>query len=209
MTSQVRVLIAEDNFLVSQMTRETLKRLSYRVIGEAVNGTEAVEMTQRLRPDVVVMDIKMPEMNGIEATRAIQARNPTPVVILTAYETAELVTQASDAGVGAYLIKPPNAREMERAIVIAMARFDDMTELRRLNAELQTALDNINTLQGLIPICAACKKVRDDEGFWQEVEVYVRDHTEAQFSHGLCPDCARRLYPDYFKPSKDEPLSDD
>ncbi len=191
-----RVLVAEDSFLVSQMTHETLVKLGYEVVGEAVNGSQAVELTLSLHPDVILMDIKMPDMDGIEATRLIQMTQPTPVVVLTAYETVELVQQASDAGVGAYLIKPPNARDMERAIIIAAARFGDMMELRRLNAELHAALDSVETLRGLIPICAACKKVRDDEGYWQEVEVYVHDHTQAQFSHGLCPSCAHKLYPD-------------
>jgi PAS domain S-box-containing protein len=72
-------------------------------------------------------------------------------------------------------------------------------ERERLIAELQEALAKIKTLRGLIPICAACKKIRDDQGYWQQVEVYVRDHSEAEFSHGLCPDCARRLYPDVFQ----------
>ena len=199
MSDEIRVIIAEDNFLVSEMTKETLKKSGYAVVGEATNGRQAVEMTKSLRPDVVLMDIKMPEMDGVEASRQIQDECPTPVVILTAYETADLVREASTAGVGAYLVKPPDAHEMERAIIIAMARFGDMMELRRLNAELKEALDNVKTLSGLIPICASCKKIRDDAGYWHEVEVYVRDHTDAQFSHGVCPDCARRLYPAYFK----------
>jgi PAS domain S-box-containing protein len=72
-------------------------------------------------------------------------------------------------------------------------------ERERLIGELQEALAKIKTLRGLIPICSACKKIRDDQGYWQQVEVYVRDHSEAEFSHGLCPDCARRLYPDIFQ----------
>jgi PAS domain S-box-containing protein len=77
-------------------------------------------------------------------------------------------------------------------------------ERERLIAELQEALAKIKTLRGLIPICAACKKIRDDQGYWQQVEVYVRDHSEAEFSHGLCPDCAQRLYPDLFKEEANE-----
>jgi hypothetical protein len=126
--------------------------------------------------------------------------------MLTAYETPELVDLASQAGAGAYLIKPPRQTDVERAIVITMARFDDMVELRRLNAELilrneelQTAMDQIKTLSGLLPICAGCKKIRDDGGYWQDVAVYIRDHSEAEFSHGLCPDCAKELFPDYFE----------
>ena len=108
---------------------------------------------------------------------------------------------------GAYLLKPPKAREVERAITIAIARFGDLmslrylnTELEARNSELQEALDKVNLLSGLLPICSHCKKIRDDEGYWQQVEVYIRDHSEAEFSHGICPDCMRNYYPDFYKP---------
>jgi len=87
-------------------------------------------------------------------------------------------------------------RELERAIIIAIARFEDMMKLRRLNAELQDALKKVQTLSGLLPICASCKKIRDDQGYWQQVEVYIRDHSDVEFSHGLCPDCVKSLYAD-------------
>ena len=103
-------------------------------------------------------------------------------------------------------MKPPTTPEIERAIIIAMARFADLVELRRLNAELairnqelQEALAKVRTLRGLLPICASCKKIRNDQGYWQQVEVYVRDHSEAEFSHCLCPDCARKLYPELYE----------
>ena len=194
----IHVLIAEDNYLVSAMIQGLLAELGYIVDGEATDGIEAVAMAQSLQPDVILMDIQMPDMDGIQATRLILEHSPTPVVMLTAHETTELITEASAAGVSAYLLKPPNAREMERAITIAIERFRDMMELRRLNAELQQALDTIKTLSGLLPICASCKKIRDDHGYWHQVERYVEAHSDAQFSHGLCPDCAKKLYPDFF-----------
>jgi DNA repair exonuclease SbcCD ATPase subunit len=101
--------------------------------------------------------------------------------------------------VGAYLVKPPSEKELERAITIAIARHRDLLELRRLNAALTKALDNIKTLRGLLPICAACKRIRNDEGYWQQVEDYVREHSEANFTHGICPECAQKLYPEYYQ----------
>ncbi len=209
----VRVLIAENDYLVSKMIEGLLEKVGYTTVGVAADGLETVEMTRSLRPDIVLMDIKMPVMDGIEATRHIYESCPTPVVILSAYDMPELLERASMAGVGAYLVKPPNRREIERAIAIAMARFDDVMELRRLNAELQTinqereklilelkdTLGKIKTLSGLLPICASCKKIRDDQGYWHQVEVYMRDHSEAKFTHGLCPDCKKKLYPEVFK----------
>lgn len=193
------VLIVDDDPLVSEMIRGTLEDLGYGITGEATNGGEAVELTRLLRPDIVLMDIEMPVVNGIEAAQQIYLTCPTPIVMLTAYETPALVEQATLAGVGAYLIKPPRARELERAITVTMARFNDMMTLRRLNEELQAALDNVKTLRGLLPICASCKKIRDDEGYWQQVEVYIRDHSEADFTHGLCPDCLLKIYPDFYE----------
>lgn len=197
-----RVLIVEDNYLVSEVIKQLLHEAKYTVAGEAVDGLQAVGMVVELQPDVILMDIQMPDMNGIEATRLIYEKHPTPVVVLTAYETEELVEAASRVGVGAYLVKPATVREIERAITIAMARFEDMMELRRLNTELQTlnaelkeAIAKIKTLRGLIPICASCKKIRDDQGYWKQLEVYIRDHSEAEFSHGLCPECVNKLYP--------------
>jgi AmiR/NasT family two-component response regulator len=205
---EVRVLIVEDNRMISEIVKTLLKQAGYAVVGVATNGLEAVEMTKTSRPDVILMDIEMPDMDGIEATQLIYERYPTPVVILTAYETPDLVEKASEAGVGAYLTKPTTTQQLERAITVAMARFDDIMELRRLNAdlqarneerekliaELQMALAKVKTLSGLLPICASCKKIRDDGGYWHQVEVYIRDHSEAEFSHSLCPDCAKKFY---------------
>jgi AmiR/NasT family two-component response regulator len=197
--SGTRVLIAEDNYMVGEMVKALLEEIGYTVAGEASDGLEAVELTQLLSPDVVLMDIQMPDMDGIEAVRLIQACCPTPVVMLTAYETPELVKEASTAGVSAYLVKPPSAREIERTITIAVDRFQDMLELRRLNRELQAALEEVKVLSGLLPICMTCKKIRDDEGYWHQVEEYIEARSKAEFSHGLCPSCARDMYPEFFR----------
>jgi signal transduction histidine kinase len=140
----IRALIVEDDYLVSEMIKGLLQDVGYVVVGEAINGLQAVEMTQSLSPDVVLMDIKMPDMDGVEATRRIYRCRPTPVVVLTAYETPELIERATAAGVGAYLVKPPDANEIERAVTVALARFEDMMELRRLNAELQERNDELD-----------------------------------------------------------------
>lgn len=133
----VRVLIAEDEALVAEMIHGVLDDLGYVVVGKAIDGRQAVEMTQVLKPDVVLMDIEMPNMNGIEAARNIYEKCPTPVVILTAYETPELLDEASAAGVGAYLVKPLDVGSMERAITIALARFDDLIKLRDYAIQLE------------------------------------------------------------------------
>ena len=121
-----RVLIVEDDYLVGEMIKGLLEEAGYTVVGEAADGLEAIEMIQSLRPDVVLMDIMMPVMDGIEATRLIYERCPTPVVVLTAYHTPEMVERANAAGAGAFLVKPANVCEMERAITVAIAHFGDI-----------------------------------------------------------------------------------
>ncbi len=135
---EIRVLVVEDDPMVSQMIRMMLEKMGYTVAGRAADGLTAIEMVQSLKPDIIFMDIEMPGISGIDTTRRIYETYPTPVIMLTAYETHELVEWASGVGAGAYLVKPPQAQEMERAITIALARFDDMMELRRLNTRLKT-----------------------------------------------------------------------
>jgi AmiR/NasT family two-component response regulator len=195
----LKVLIAEDQESINKLIQHQLEKIGHEVIGIAMNGSQAVELAGVLRPDAVVMDIEMPEMDGLEAARQIQEKYPCPVVLLTSHDEPEMVRLASQAGVGAYLLKPPRIEEIERALIIAAARFADLTELRRLNSELKIALDNVKVLRGLLPICACCKKVRGDKGYWEAVEGYFSKHSEIQFSHGICPDCIDKFYPE-FKP---------
>lgn len=200
----IRVLIAEDDFLVKAEVVRILKNKSYDIVGQASSGREALELTLAQHPDVILMDIKMPELNGLEATRLIQEQWPTPVVILTAHESRDLVDEAGKAGAGAYLTKPVRAEELERALTIAMARHDDLMALKKLNnelaiknQELEIALSEIKTLRDILPICSFCKKIRDDEGYWQQVDQYISQNTYTKFSHGICEDCLEKHYPEF------------
>jgi AmiR/NasT family two-component response regulator len=199
----INVLIVDDDPMVIEMMVGRLDGTQYEVIGRAANGRQAVALVKELKPDVVLMDIEMPEMNGIEASRLITETCPTPIVILTAYQHQKIVEEAGEAGAGAYLTKPPLLIEIERAITIAIARFKDMQQLRSLNlaleesnSKLQTALDDVETLSGMLPICSSCKKIRDDKGYWNQLEIYIEKHSDVLFSHGICPDCADNIYGD-------------
>lgn len=195
----IKILVAEDDYLVSEEIIRSLRVKGYINIIEAADGEEAFEKTCSLRPDIVLMDIMMPKLDGLEATRKILECCPTPVVILSAFESQDSVKSAAVAGVGAYLTKPPRPGELERAIAIALARHADMLELRRLNKELEQALNKVKTLSGMLSICASCKKIRDDKGYWKQMETYVSEHSEALFSHGYCPECAEKAMEDIEK----------
>lgn len=140
-SKKIKVLIAEDDFLVAQEISNALKKIGYENIGTATNGEKSVEMAISLKPDVVLMDIKMPELDGFEATRQIQERCKIPVVVLTAYESEEFLEKASNLGIYAYIIKPPVANEIERNISIALARYNDLMKLDRLNKDLKTEIE--------------------------------------------------------------------
>lgn len=185
----LRVLIAEDEPLVSQVIVAVIKHLGHQVVGTVTDGEKAVELAESLRPDVVLMDILMPVLDGIEACRLIQESFPLPVVILTAHDSRKWVQRASAAGAGAYLIKPPDAQATDRAITVSRARFEDLMHLRKLNVELEHALAQVDVLRGIIPICMYCKDIRDDKGYWEDVAAYVTRHSAARFSHGICPIC--------------------
>lgn len=195
--SKLRILVAEDDFLVAEMVKGQLQQLGHEVVAVAENGHVAAEKTRDLRPEVVIMDINMPDMDGIDGMRLIQKHFPTPVVIMTAYESEDLIAKAAAAGAGAYLLKPSSVAEIDRAITIAVARFSDIMELRKVNDELRGALAKVKTLSGLLPVCVHCRKIRDDKGYWSDVETYLAANSGADVSRCLCPDCMKKIYPEF------------
>jgi response regulator NasT len=137
----IRILIAEDNDLVSLTLEEQLKGLGYDVIGIARNGAEAITLANRLKPDLIMMDIRMPEMEGTEAASRIRDQMPVPIIMLTAYADKETVRKAEAAGALAYLVKPVNENELPPAINIALARFKEIQGLRSQVNELEDSLE--------------------------------------------------------------------
>jgi response regulator NasT len=121
--------------------REMLTNLGYLVVGEVADGRSAVNQARELRPDVVIMDIKMPDMDGIEAARVLTEERIAPVVLLSAYSQRELVQRAREAGVVAYLVKPYREEELSPAIEVALARFAEFKDLQKQVSDLQEALE--------------------------------------------------------------------
>jgi len=136
-----RILVAEDNDLVALTLEEQLKGLGYDVIGIARTGVEATELASRLSPDLIIMDILMPEMEGTEAASRINNQRPTPILMLTAYTDRETIKKAELAGALGYLVKPVNEAELSPAINIALARFRELQALRNQVVELEDSLE--------------------------------------------------------------------
>ena len=137
----VRILIAEDNELVAQGLEEQLKALSYEVVGIARNGAEVLRLCQQSSPDLVIVDMQIPEHGGAAVTKQIGEHAPTAVVVMTAFADPENVRRAEDAGAQAYLVKPVNPEELPPAIDIALARFRDLQSLRQRVGDLQETID--------------------------------------------------------------------
>jgi PAS domain S-box-containing protein len=148
---KIRVLVAEDEFLIQEFLREIFTELGFELLAIASDGKQAFEKTLSLRPDVIVMDISMPEMDGFEASRLIQQHCPTPIVILSAYESKKILNQAIEAGAAAYLSKPPEAKDIERAIHIAIARHQDLQDLKNARDELEKSKNSYHSLTDALP----------------------------------------------------------
>ena len=136
-----RILIADDESIILMDLREMLANLGYLVVGEANDGQSAVNMARELRPDLVVMDIKMPDMDGIEAARVLTAEKIAPVLLLTAYSQQDLIEQAREAGVVGYLVKPFRESNLAPAIEITLARFDEFQVVQKEVDDLKEALE--------------------------------------------------------------------
>ena len=138
---RTRVIVADDESLIRMDLREMLTNLGYLVVGEVGDGRSAVNQARELRPDVVIMDIKMPDMDGIEAARVLTEERIAPVVLLSAYSQRELVQRAREAGVVAYLVKPYREEELTPAIEVALARFAEFKDLQKQVSDLTEALE--------------------------------------------------------------------
>ena len=138
---RTRIIIADDESLIRMDLREMLTNLGYLVVGEVADGRSAVNQARELRPDIIIMDIKMPDMDGIEAAKILTEERVAPVVLLSAYSQRELVERAREAGVVAYLVKPYREEELAPAIEVALARFAEFKDLEKQLADLQQALE--------------------------------------------------------------------
>ncbi len=150
---RVRIIIAEDESIVRMDLREMLTNLGYLVIGEAADGRSAVNLTRELKPDLVIMDIKMPDMNGIEAAKVLTEERLAPVVLLTAFSQRDLVEQAREAGVVAYIVKPFREADLGPATEIALARFEELRALEKEVVDLKEALETrklVDRAKGLL-----------------------------------------------------------
>jgi response regulator NasT len=164
-----RVLIAEDEALIRLDLTERLREEGYQVVGEAGDGQEAVDLAESLRPDLVIMDVKMPRRDGIDAAAEIAAKRIAPVVLLTAFSQRDLVEKARDAGAMAYLVKPFSISDLIPAIEVAISRFSEITELEREVADLGERLETRKLVERAKGLLQAKHAMTEPEAFtWMQ-----------------------------------------
>jgi CheY-like chemotaxis protein len=201
------IVAVDDNPTNLKVLMQMLRENDYKV-RLATNGQLALTAVQAKLPDLILLDIMMPDMDGYEVCRRLKANERTkdiPVIFISAiYETIDKITAFAVGGVD-YITKPFQHEEVLARIKthlalrqLQLSLQEKNQELEAKNYELAAALAQVKKLSGLLPICANCKKIRNDAGYWQNVETYIHEHSEADFSHGMCPDCMQELYPDLY-----------
>ncbi len=160
-----RVLIAEDEALIRMDLAEMLREEGYEVVGEAGDGQEAVELAESLRPDLVIMDVKMPRRDGIDAAAEIASKRIAPILVLTAFSQRELVERARDAGAMAYLVKPFSVTDLIPAIELAVSRFGEIAALEQEVATLSDRLETRKLVERAKGLLQSKQKMSEPEAF--------------------------------------------
>ena len=192
----MKILIAEDDQISRGVLEAALVKRGYDVVVTS-NGQEAWEVLQREdAPQMAILDWMMPIMDGLEVCRKVRAREGGPfvyIIILTAKGRKEDITTGLGAGGDDYVTKPFNAKELHARVQVGVRIINLQNSLVEHVGKLQDALSRVKQLQGMLPICAYCKKIRNDRNYWQQVENYISEHSEVKFSHGICPECYEKL----------------
>lgn len=172
------------------------------ILEMASSGEETLQIVESFLPDLILLDIRMGGMDGIETCRQLKKRDVTndiPVIFLTVSKETKDIDQGFLCGGVDYISKPFRQEEVCARVRTHLHLRVLMKRQEQLIIELQEALEKVKVLSGLLPICASCKDIRDDKGYWKQVEVYIQDNSEAAFTHSICPDCTKRLYPKLHK----------
>jgi DNA-binding response OmpR family regulator len=198
----MKILVADDELVSRHMLELSLRKWGYEVIA-VEDGTQAWEVLQRERTlQVAILDWLMPGMDGTEICRQIRKSLRTRaiyIILLTARSGREDKIHGLQSGADDYITKPFDQEELRARVQVGLRVLELQGALAERIRQLEEALSRVNQLQGLLPICSYCKKIRNDRNYWQQVEGYISEHTEVQFSHGICPEC----YTQFVQPQLD------
>lgn len=188
----MQILIAEDDLVSRRALEAALTKWGYTVRAVADGAAAWQALQEDGAPKLAILDWMMPKMDGVEVCRRARAEprsEMTYLILLTAKGTKEDLVAGLEGGADDYLIKPFNREELKARVQVGLRVVNLQSRLAERVHELEAALSRVKQLQGLLPICSYCKKIRDDHNYWQQIDSYFADHSDAQFSHGICPSC--------------------
>jgi CheY-like chemotaxis protein len=202
----MKILIAEDEPVSRRIIQSLVGKWGYEVV-VTENGMEAWEALQREKgPLLAILDWMMPGMDGVEICRKVRQKadfKPVYIILLTARDHKEELAAGLRAGADDYITKPFDVRELRARIQVGQRVLVLQHALACRVKELEVALSKVKQLHGLLPICCYCKKIRNDQNYWERVEQYFEDHSEVEFSHGICPDCYEKVMDKELKKAED------
>ena len=188
----MQILIADDDAISRRLVMHALTGCGAELTVAEDGHATWVQIQARTESTVLILDREMPGIDGVDLCRRARLLPPFPplyiVMVTSASETAD-ITAGLDAGADDYVTKPFNAAELKARAQVGMRMVALQESMARRLAELEQALANVKQLRGLLPMCAYCKKIRVDDQYWQQLEGYLSDHSDAEFSHGICPQC--------------------
>jgi CheY-like chemotaxis protein len=211
MANTLKILLVEDNrtdaWLIEEMIHQADANGSYDINYQLIHKEllrDALKYLAENTVDVILLDLSLPDSKGLETVKKMSEREKnTPIIVLTGLDDEAIAIQALQHSVQDYLNKNrTDSILLHRSIKYSMERFNNIREKERLITELKEALDNIKTLRGLLPICTGCKNIRNDDGYWIQVESYLKSHSDLNFTHSICPDCVKKLYPEFSRNKK-------
>ena len=221
------ILIVDDDHIILRILANVLRTGGYGDIRTAATGAEALDAVRASPPDLVLLDIQLPDIEGYEVCRVIRTEpvgRDIPVLMVTGggADADHALGESFRAGASDFIEKPVKPMELLARVRSGLRikyshdrlkgeirqRMEAERAKERVIAELQAALDEVKTLSGLLPICATCKKIRNDTGYWMQIEGYISAHSKAEFTHSICPDCTRK-YMDELNASAEAPGGQD
>ena len=200
----MRILIAEDDPVSRCFLEVSLSKWNYEVISTC-DGNEAWEAFQREAPAIAILDWMMPGIDGAEVCRRIRTLETAfapYLILLTAKSEKGDVVAGLEAGADDYITKPFNRQELRARLEVGFRISELQKNLAARIDELENALSRVKQLQGLLPICSYCKKIRSDNDYWEQVDTYITKHSEVAFSHSICPACYESIVETQLKPRK-------